>query len=193
MLISVQSVQSRSFGVVDIDPNTGNVKKNIVPIRYQNVIFQKSGIIAQKSVGIYDAYSFHGQGVFCDAINPIFLENNMILITSNQHKCYILDYVANKLVFSKSGFDSILFFMGSNPQAIEYPPKPNFLQYLSTIDYQKNGAHLENLVAVKRNGKWGVINLTTGTLHADFIYPVMVQCAGYQIAAKDSRGITIRL
>lgn len=190
MLNSICSVQTRKYGVIDI--NDDGYFKAVVPLIYQNITFQKYGIIAHNFDGTCNSYLFDGTPIFSNAINPLFLSDNLLLISSNTGQCYIIDYIKNAPVFNK-GFDTILFFMGSNPQAIPYSSKTNLSHYFSMLDYTNNGAHLEELVGVRIGHQWGVINRKTGTVYADFVYNVMVQCTGLQIAAKGSDGIPKQL
>ncbi len=190
MLNSICSVQTRKCGVVNVGDD--GYFKAIVPLLYKSIAFQKYGIVASNFDGTCDSYLFDGSAIFSNAMNPLFLADNLLLISSNMGQCYIIDYLKNKPVFNK-GFDTILFFMGSNPQAIPYTAKANFSSYFSMLDYSNNGAHVEELIAVRSGNKWGVINRNTGKIYADFIYNVMVQCTGLQIAAKGSDGIARQL
>ena len=190
MLNSICSVQTRKYGVIDIMGD--GYFKPIVPLLYQRITFQKYGIVAYNFDGTCNSYLFDGTPIFSNAINPLFLSDNLLLISSNTGQCYIIDYLNNKPVCNK-GFDNILFFMGSNPQAIPYHSKADFSAFFTMLDYTNNGAHLEELVAVRSGNNWGVINRKTGQIHADFVYKIMVQCAGLQIAARESDGIAKQL
>ncbi len=190
MLNSICSVQTRKYGVIDLADD--GYFKAVVPLVYQDITFQKYGIVAHNFDGTCDSYLFDGTPIFCNAINPLFLSDNLLLISSNQGQCYIIDYLKNQPVFNQ-GFDSILFFMGSAPQAVPYSAKSDYSISFTNPDYINNGAHLEELVAVRSGNRWGVINRKTGNLYADFIYTVMVQCINSQIAAKGLDGIARQL
>lgn len=190
MLNCIYSVEARKYGVADIG-NDGYFKP-IVPLIYSSITFQKYGIVAGNFDGTCNSYLFDGTPIFSNAKNPLFLSDNLLIISSANGQCFIIDYIKNKPVINK-GFDSILFFMGSNPQAIPYTSRSNFSNHFKTLDYTNNGAHLEELVGVRVGNSWGVINRRTGTIYADFNYAIMVQCVGARIAAKGFDGNAVQL
>lgn len=186
MLNSICSVQTRKYGVVDIKDDCTFTP--IAPIKYEKVIFQKYGFVGYYSNGIGDAYLFDGTLVCKNAFNPLFLADDLLLISSIAKKCYIIDYSKEKPV-TTTPFDAILFFMGSKPQAHAYSANANFTSFFNTPDYLENGAHLEDLVGAKIDNAWGVINRKTKQVYAEFNNSIMVQCIGGQIAAKGFDGI----
>lgn len=187
MLNSIQSLQTRLVGAVDTNTN-----KVIVPISYNAVYFQKYGITACKKDGMFDVYLLDGTNIINNALNPLFLADNLILIASASKTCFIYDYKKKKPVYN-ANFDSVLFFMGSKPQAIQYTPVTNFSPYFTNPDYLEHGAHLEKLVCARHKNKWGVINRLTSKLYCDFKYKVIVQCKDGQIAVRGENGSTVLL
>ena len=187
MLNSVQSLQTRKVGVVDT--NTNNI---IVPLSYKAIFFQKYGITALNENGTYDAYLFNGNLVINNVYNPLFLDDNIILVSSQNNACYIYDYKKQKPVYS-SNLNSVLFFMGSNTKAIQYTPHSNFSTFFNSPDYINHGAHLEDLVCARFRNRWGVINRKTNSIHAEFKYKVIVQCVNNQIAVRGDDGSTLLL
>lgn len=191
MLNSMYSVQTRKYGVAELDEN-GFITKTVIPINYKQIIFQNYGIVSYNFDGTCNAHLFDGKTVCCNAINPLFLSDNLLIISNASKKCYIIDYSKEKPTIT-TAFDTILFFMGSNPQAIAYLPDTNFTNYFATPDYRANGAHLEDLVAARIDNAWGVINRKTNQIHAEFNNSVMVQCIGSNIAARGFDGIIKQL
>ena len=191
MLNSMYSEQTRKYGVVDLDENDF-VSKTVVPFKYRMVDFQKYGIISYNFDGTCNAHLFDGTTVCCNAINPLFLSDNLLIFSNATKKCYILDFTKEKPVLS-SGFDTILFFMGSNPKAIPYSANFNLTNYLKSPDYIKNGAHLEELVGARNDNAWGVINRKTNQIYADFNNRILVQCAGSFIVARNFDGVDKKL
>ncbi len=190
MLNSICSVQTRKYGVVDLDDD--GYYKPITPIKYEQVIFQKYGFVGQNSNGLCDAYLFDGRLLCSNALNPVFLADNLLLTSNTAKKCYIIDYSKEKPLAS-TAFDTILFFMGSKPQAVAYSADANFTSFFKAPDYLSNGAHLEELVGARIDNAWGVINLKTKQVYAEFKNSIMVQCIGGHIAAKGFDGIARQL
>lgn len=187
MLNSVRSLQTGRMGVID-----DSTQKVIVPLAYKNIVFQKGGIVAEGFDGFSTAYNTTGRRLMNKGKNILFLNNNLILTSSTNCKCYILDCTSNKFICNIP-FDSILVFVGSKEQAEVYNYSRNFSNIFNSSDYLTHGAHLEDLVCAQLNQKWGVINMKTGGIHAKFIHNVMVQCTGLRIAVRDDNGATLML
>lgn len=191
MLNSIYSVQTRKYGVADVNED-GFFVKTVVPLNYKQIVFQNYGIVAYNFDGTCNAYLCDGKAICSNALNPLFLSDNLLLISNKEKKCYIIDYSNEKPMITTS-FDTILFFMGSQQQAIPYSADANLANFFNTPDYRTNGAHLEDLVAVRIDNAWGVINRKTNTIHAEFNNSILVQCIGSNIAAKGFDGIARRL
>lgn len=222
MLNSIQAQQLHRFGVANIDEQTGDFTP-IVPIKYNMITFhpnvilaknadgtsdaytldghlifehkipvlQKYGIIAKSPDGMSDAYTYDGKIALQRGFNIFFLDNYLLLVSAGKN-CYIFNYQTKKMVSAKK-FESILFFCGSNTQAQPYTPSRDMMPILVSADYQRYGAHLEQLVCAKLSSGWGVYNFSTKTTYASFAYKVIVHCKGLNIGAIDQKGNQVAL
>ena len=165
MLTSVQGLMgNRQIGVVDTDTN-----KLVVPLSYSAITFQKYGIIAHYPGGLSDVYHFDGTLVLSKALNPLLLDDNFIIASNNNGKCYIFKSKnGSTKLFNKSGFDSISFFFGSNSDPKMYNSAVNFTPFFTSADYLNNGACFDRYICVTLNGYWGVIHRDTGKVAVNF-------------------------
>lgn len=187
MLNSIRSDQTRKCGLIDCDED--GFYTPLTPLKYERILFQKYGVAAYDAEEKkFDTYLYNGKLLCAKIINPLFLADNLILISNDSMKCYIIDYSKEKPTIS-TPFDTILFFMGSNQQAIAYSAKANLFNYFNSPDYLAHGAHLEELVGARIDNAWGVINRKTNQIYAEFKNSIMVQCVGGNIAAKGFDGI----
>lgn len=158
--------------------------KVIVPLEYTEIVFQKYGISAINPNGTEDAFLYTGSQIMQAAKMILFLKNHYLIFTNpKNNRCYIFDYDTCTLA-CKYEFEAILFFYGSENQAIQYNSKIDFKKIFLSSDYSKNGAYLEKLVCGKISGKWGVYNLEEHCVHAPFVHKTMVQCRNGQIAVR---------
>ena len=187
MLNSIRSDQTGKCGLIDY--NEDGSYTPLTPLKYERIIFQKYGIAAYDAIEKrFDAYLYTGQLLCKKVLNPLFLADDLLLVSNDTMKCYIIDYSKEKPTVSTS-FDTILFFMGSNQQAMAYSAKANFFNFFNSPDYLANGAHMEDLVGARIDNAWGVINRKTNQIYAEFKNSIMVQCIGGNIAAKGFDGI----
>ena len=178
MIIGVRSVHNGRYGVVDDSTNS-----IIIPIIHKKIVFQKGGIVAQTDNNLWTAYLPTGKPLL-NGVNILFLNSNLLLVSTLNNACFIYNYTSGTYLCNIP-FESILVFIGNNQQAIIYNSTANIYSLLNTPDYIRYGAHLENLVCAKLNGKWGIINIQTGVIHANFVYKSITQCTNNHIVAKD--------
>lgn len=190
MLISVQSLMgSRQIGVVETD-----TKKLVVPLAYSAVSFQKNGIIAHYPGGLSDVYQFDGKLILSKAINPLLLEDDFIIASSKDNKCYIFK-CKNGItsLVGKSGFDSIYIFVGSNSEPTMYSNGTNLATILNRADYLENGISFDRYICATRNGYWGVINRDTGKLAINYNAKAIIQSKNSKliVTCNDDHVITL--
>ena len=181
MLISVQSLQ-KPYRKGVVENSVGG--KVIVPMNYDDIVYQKYGISAINPDGTEDGFLYTGSQVMQSGKKILFLKNHILVFTNpkNNH-CYIFNYDTGTLACEYE-FEAVLFFCGSGNQAIQYNSKTDLRKMFLSPDYSKNGAYLENLVCGKHSGKWGVYNLEKHCIHSPFIHKTMVQCKNGQIAVR---------
>lgn len=181
MLTSVQSLQ-KPFRKGVVENSVGG--KVIVPLNYTEIVYQKYGISAINEDGTEDGYLYTGTPVIQSGKKILFLKNHLMVITNpKNNRCYIFNHETGTLACEYE-FESILFFYGSETQAIPYNSKTDLRKMFLKSDYSKNGAYLENLVCAKFSGKWGVYNLEKHCIHSHFIHKTIVQCKNGQIAVR---------
>ena len=183
MLISVQQSQ-KPYRKGVVENSVGG--KVIVPLNYTDIIFQKYGISAINPNGTEDGFLYTGTQVMESGKKILFLKNHFIVFTNpKNNRCSIFSY-DNGAPACEYEFEAILFFYGSENQAIQCNAKTDLKKIFSDANYSKNGAFLESLVCGKHNGKWGVYDLEKHCIHSPFAYKTMVQCKNGQIAVRGS-------
>ena len=185
MLHVVTSLRNGRNGVVD-DTNG----KLIVPLDYSNITLQKYGIIAEQGNSYSDAFSLTGTPLFKNGKNMVFLENNLIIASSANDYCFILDYV-EKTIILKLPIDALLFFYGSKNQAEIYEPTRTFTKnYFFDSDYLKYGAHVEDLICcrLKSTHKWGVFDAKNSKVFESFNHNALVQMSNSKIIVRGPDG-----
>ena len=184
MLNSVKSLQTGRIGIVD-----DVTDKLIAPLIYDNVVFQKYGISAERPDGFSDAYSLAGTPLLKNGKNMLFLNNNLIITSTPSNYCCIVNYSTQKAVL-KLNVDAILFFYGSKQQAEIYTPDTILTDYFSNPDYIEFGAHVEDLVCcrLKTSRKWGVFNIKDNRIIEGFSHDAIVQIIDSQIVVRGTDG-----
>lgn len=179
MITGIQSLSTKRFGVSKAD-------RIIIPMEYITPpVFQINGITMQDSDYSWSAFTNDGRLIVKNCKNVLFLSNNLMLFSNGlDNTCNIFNYVENRLLFNIP-FNALLFFCGSNQQAIPFTSETNVEQLLKTTDYYTHSAHLEDLICAKIASGWGVINSCDGSIFEPFKNRVMVQFTGNRICVPD--------
>ncbi|MBR2240354.1 MAG: hypothetical protein IJ890_03095 [Clostridia bacterium] len=149
---------------------------------------QKYGMVSLNPDETSTAYDSMGSVILTGGKNILFLDKNLLLVTNPKtNTCHIYNY-EKKRFLNTPGFEVMLYFCGSNPQAQPYSAATNISQIISTLDYMQNGAHIESLVCGVVNGYWGIFNIYKNRVEKNFIYKTMVQYADSQIYVLDDSG-----
>ena len=184
MLSIVRDIQTQLYGVL-------KDSKVLIPVQYPNPpVIQKGGISVLNSNNHWDAFLYDGTKIAQDCGNVLFLNNGLMLYTKG--KTYIYNTASRNNLFNIP-FNTILFFCGSNINAIPFSDETNIESLTNSNDYIIKGAYFEDLVCANVNGKWGVLNIKTGAIYSNFIYPIIMQKQNYEIIATTASGQKIRL
>lgn len=185
MIIGVQSIHNMRYGLINTE-----TQQIIAPIEFKSLHFQKFGIVATKDDGISSIYTLNGTLISNNVKNPLFLKNDLILISSQEDKCFIWNCSNNTYVF-QFPFESIMFFLGTQEIAVRYSAQTNLKQlFEDEPSSMEIGAYVEKHICAKLNEKWGVIDITTKNILEPFIHPVIAQCTNLRIAVRNSDGST---
>lgn len=183
MLTIVQTaLGNRQVGVVDTDAKT-----LIVPLAYSAIVFQKYGIVAYTAGGYCDVFGLDGSPILQNAINPVLLDENFLIVSDSNKKCYIFRHVNGKTKpIQRSGFDGVTFFIGSKQDAVIYTSTTNFQGIFNTPDYLNHGASFDKYICAAKNNGWGIINRITGVVEHDFTAKTIIHRKNTELVVNEA-------
>ena len=179
MYLDICTVKDNLRGI--IDPAKRTV---IVPPEYISILYFEQGYICINEQKKMDAYLTDGVQILSKANNLLFVNENLILV-SNDKKCHLYNYVTRKTVFNFP-FDEILIFPGTEEMAVSYTANTaiySLIESCNTLSF-----HLEDLICVRRDAYWGVLNINDGTKKSNFEFLDAAQFTKHRIALKDKTG-----
>lgn len=157
---------------------------------------------------IYECQSSGEYGCYATTIDDFEYCNktdSLILITDN-HKEFLYDYKNQNVIFEADAFTSALYNDGNFAYFVFYKndkaglvsmtgnvilePKYDNVT-LATANYEGEFSLKHNVVAVKDNGKVGVVEFTTGDVKVPLEYDNIRIFENYYILIKDNKAILV--
>ena len=167
MLKIIQDISStRYYGVVTDTPSWSLV----IPPMYEQIFPHPPGFSCRHpKKDLWDAYSLDGTLILRDCQNILFLDNDYILFSMPNNKCYVVNYMKGKVV-GNMHFESALIFIGNATEATEFDSSTDIFDIIVHTDYSTVGAHIEDWLCVKVNGSWGILDVANNTIKESFTH-----------------------